>query len=119
MGRHHRGRGGAMSITLQRTERACRLAEWEPWSQPNPSLLGHCSVAFAGGWVVHDIPVFRTAEGGISVGTPTMAQLDGEGRVKLRDGKRDYKSVFSFENNEARQRWRNMITAALAAGGIT
>jgi hypothetical protein len=62
--------------------------------------------------------VFRTAEGGISVGTPTMAQLDGEGRVKLRDGKRDYKSVFSFESNEARQRWRNMITAALAAGGI-
>jgi hypothetical protein len=108
-----------MSITLQRTDRTCRLASWTPWPFPNPSLLGHCSVAFAGGWVVHDIPVFRTAEGGISVGTPTMAQLDGEGRVKLRDGKRDYRPVFSFENNEARQRWRNMISAALAAGGIT
>jgi hypothetical protein len=109
-----------MSIALQRADRTCRLVSWAPWPFPNSSLIGHCSVAFTGGWVVHDIPVFRTAEGGISVGTPTVAQLDGEGRVKLLpSGKRDYRSVFSFENNEARQRWRNMITAALAIGGIT
>jgi hypothetical protein len=111
------------STTLIRPSRselpAARVIEWKPWPFDNPSLIGHCAVAFAGGWVVHDIPVFRTGEGGVSAGTPTMAQLDGEGRVKLKpDGKRDYKSVFSFESNDARQRWRTMIAAALAAGGI-
>ena len=72
----------AMSVTLQRAGRACRLVEWKPWSQPNNSLLGHCAVAFAGGWVVHAIPVFRRVDGSLSVGAPNAAQLDTDGRIK-------------------------------------
>jgi hypothetical protein len=30
-------------------ERACRLVQWTPWPLENPSLHGHCSIAFAGG----------------------------------------------------------------------
>jgi hypothetical protein len=107
-----------MSLTLQRTESACRLVEWKPWSQPNPSLIGHCAVAFAGGWVVHAIPVFRRGDGSLSIGVPNAAQLDAEGRIKQRDGKRDYKSILSFETADARERWRRMVLAALTDAGI-
>jgi hypothetical protein len=102
-----------------RSDRACHLVEWKPWSQPNPSLLGHCAVAFTGGWVVHGIPVFRRGDGSLSVGVPNAAQLDSEGRIKQRDGKRDYKSILTFETTEARERWARMVLGALASGGIT
>jgi hypothetical protein len=104
---------------VARTDRVCRLVEWKPWSQPNPSLIGHCAVAFAGGWIVHAIPVFRRADGSLSAGAPNAAQLDGEGRIKQRDGKRDYKAILTFETTEARDRWQSMVLGALAAGGIT
>jgi hypothetical protein len=102
-----------------RSERACRLVAWKPWPFPNNSLIGHCAVAFAGGWVVHDIPVFRRADDTLSVGVPNTAQLDGEGRIKLKDGKRQYTSVLSFETAEGRARWKRLVLGALAAGGIT
>jgi hypothetical protein len=113
-------RPSPQAVAVPRPDRACRLIEWKPWSQPNPSLIGHCAIAFAGGWVVHAIPVFRRADGMLSVGVPNLPQLDSEGRVKLKpDGKRDYKAVISFEGAEARERWRRMVLDALAAGGIT
>ena len=93
--------------------------EWKPWSQSTSSLIGHCAVAFTGGWVVHGIPVFRRADGTLSVGVPNAAQLDAEGRIKQRDGKRDYKSILTFETTEARERWQRLVLGALAAGGIT
>jgi hypothetical protein len=108
-----------MSVTLQRTDRTCRLVQWAPWSQPNPSLIGHCAVAFAGGWVVNSIPVFRRADGSLSIGVPNAAQLDGDGRIKQRDGKRDYKSILTFQTVEGRERWQRLVLGALADGGIT
>jgi hypothetical protein len=108
-----------MSATLQPTDRACRLIEWKPWPFDNPSLIGHCAIAFSGGWVVHAIPAFRRADGSLSVGVPNAAQLDGDGRIKQRDGKRDYKSILTFETTDARERWQRMVLAALADGGIT
>lgn len=100
-------------------ERSCRLIEWKPWPFDNPSLLGHCAVAFAGGWTVHQIPVFRRADGSLSAGVPNAAQLDSEGRIKQRDGKRQYTPVLSFETAEARERWQRLVLGALALGGIT
>jgi hypothetical protein len=105
------------SIAPRRAERSCRLVQWAPWPFPNPALLGHCSVAFAGGWVVHQIPVFRGKDG-LSVGVPNAAQIDSDGRIKLRDGKRQYAAVLSFETGEGRERWRRLVLGALAAGGI-
>jgi hypothetical protein len=107
------------SLPTPHTDRTCRLVEWKPWSLPNNSLTGHCSVAFAGGWMVHAIPVFRRADGSLSVGVPNAAQLDAEGRIKQRDGKRQYTAVLSFETTEARERWQRLVLAALAAAGIT
>jgi hypothetical protein len=107
------------ALTLPRTDRACRLIECKPWPFDNPSLIGHCTVAFSGGWVVHAIPVFRRADGSLSVGVPNAAQLDAEGRIKQRDGKRDYKSILTFETTEARERWQRLVLGALAAAGIT
>jgi hypothetical protein len=64
-------------------------------------------------------PVFRGADGSLSVGVPNAAQLDGEGRVKLKpDGKRDYKSIISFETTEGRERFQRLVLAALADAGI-
>jgi hypothetical protein len=108
----------AQSLTVARTERTCRLVEWKPWSQPNPSLVGHCAVAFFGGWVVHSIPTFRRSDGSLSVGVPNAAQLDTNGHIKLRDGKRDYKSILTFETAAARERWQRMVLAALSDAGI-
>ena len=110
--------GTTQQLVVPRTERSCRLVEWKPWSQPNPSLLGHCAIAFAGGWVVHSIPVFRRGDSSLSVGVPNAAQLDAEGRIKQRDGKRDYKSILTFETTEARDRWQRAVLAALADAAI-
>jgi hypothetical protein len=105
------------TIVPRRAERSCRLIEWKPWPFENPSLLGHCSIAFAGGWVVHQIPVFRSKDG-LSVGVPNAAQIDGDGRVKLRDGKKQYTSVLTFETAEAKARWGRMVLGALADAGV-
>ena len=29
----------------------CRLASWTPWPIENAHLIGHCSIAFSGGWL--------------------------------------------------------------------
>ena len=109
----------AQLVTAQRGDRACHLAQWTPWPFDNPSLIGHCAIAFTGGWVVHAIPVFRRADGSLGVGVPNAAQLDADGRVKQRDGKRDYKPILSFETSEARDRWQRLVLGALAAAGFT
>lgn len=106
------------AVAAPRAERACRLVAWKPWPFENPSLIGHCSVAFAGGWTIHAIPVFRKGDGSISPGTPDIPQLDREGRIKLRDGKRWYEKALTFETTEGRERWRRMVLAALADAGI-
>jgi hypothetical protein len=106
------------SILPRRIESSCRLVQWTPWPFPNPSLIGHCSIAFAGGWQVHRIPVFRKADGSLSVGTPDAAGVDRDGRIKLKpDGKKSYGKV-TFETTEARERWQRMIQAALAEAGV-
>jgi len=101
----------------QRTERACRLMQWTPVDN-NPSLIGRATIAFAGGWVVAGIPIFRRADGSISPGVPSTAQLDAEGRIKVRDGKRQYASILTFETVEAKARWQRMVLGALIDAGI-
>jgi hypothetical protein len=107
------------ALTVPRAASQCRLLEWKPRTQPPISkLLGHCAIAFSGGWVIIAIPIFRDDDGNLSAGVPAIPQLDAEGRVRQRDGRRDYKPVIGFESPEARARWQRMVLAALAAGGI-
>jgi hypothetical protein len=96
------------------------LVEWKPWPFGNGGkLLGHATVVFAGGWVVHRVPIFRADDGSFSPGVPNAAEVDAEGRVKTRlDGSRAYRDVISFEGREAKRRWRDMIAGALHAAGI-
>ena len=103
---------------LPPTKQRCRLVRWTPWPFENPALIGHCSVAFTGGWCVHSIPVFRRGDGSLSVGAPDIPVLDREGRIRLRpDGKRHYTKLLTFETAEARERWSALL-GALAAGDI-
>jgi hypothetical protein len=104
-------------IAPQRGERSCRLVQWAPVDN-NPSLIGRATIAFAGGWVVVGIPIFRRANGSLSVGVPSSAQLDAEGRIKVRDGKRQYTPILTFESAEAKARWQRMVLGALADAGI-
>jgi hypothetical protein len=109
-----------MSAVIQappRAERVCRLVGWQPWPGTNSSLIGHATISFSG-WVVHRVPVFRKADRTLSVGTPSAPEIDAEGRIKTRDGKRQYWPVITLENNESRERWQRSVLAALAAGGI-
>ena len=83
-------------------------------------LIGHCSVAFAGGWVVHAFPIFRRDDGSLAGGVPSMPQLDRDGRVRVReDGKRVYTALLTFEDGEARHRWDRTVLSALGDAGIT
>ena len=109
-----------LPTTTTSQPRACRLVEWRPWPfTDRSSLLGHASVAFTGGWVVHRIPIFRGDGGGLSIGVPQAADVDAEGRVKLRpDGKRSYQAILSFEGRDPKRRWQDAIIGALLAAGI-
>jgi hypothetical protein len=105
------------SIAPRRTERACRLVQWSPVDN-NPSLIGRATIAFAGGWIVSAIPIFRRGDGSLSAGVPSSAQLDADGHIKVRDGKRQYVSVIFFETAEAKARWARMVLGALAEAGV-
>jgi hypothetical protein len=106
----------SQQITPCCAERICRLVQWAPFKN-NPSLIGRATIAFAGGWIVVGIPIFRSKDG-LSVGVPNAAQLDAEGRIKIRDGKKQYTSVVTFETAEARERSRRLVLAALAQAGV-
>src|SRR5690242_4993783 len=109
-----RGRSAMSQIDLPAVPRIARLVEWKPWNG-SASLIGHCSVAFAGGWVVHKVPVFRTKDGGLAAGTPSAAQI---GTVKTKpDGGRSYENIISFQGPEARERWQSAVLTALADAG--
>ena len=111
--------GADQQIAQRRPDSSCRLIEWKPWLFKNPSLLGHCSVAFAGGWHVHRIPVFRKGDGSVGVGAPDAADVDGDGKIKLKpDGKKSYWKIITFETTEARERWQRMIQTALVDAGV-
>jgi hypothetical protein len=102
--------------TTPRAERACVLIGWKPWPFGNSGLLGHADLHFSG-WVIHRVPVFRKGTG-LSVGAPSGPEIDSEGRVRLRDGKKQYWPVITFANGAAKDRWSRTILDALAAGGI-
>ena len=104
---------------LEHARPAARLTEYKPWHRADSSLIGHATIAFNGGWPVHRIPVFRAKDGGLSVGTPSISEIDGEGRVTTQpDGSRSYWPVISFASGEARSRWQQAILAALQAAGV-
>jgi hypothetical protein len=104
-------------IMARPSDRPCRLIEWKPWPFDNQSLIGHAAVSF-NGWTVHRIPVFRRADGSLSVGTPNAAGIDSDGRIRQRDGKKQYWSLMTFECTEARERWQRVVLAALSTAGI-
>ena len=95
------------------------LKSWTPWPGDNSHLLDHAVITFSGGWTIRDIPIFRRNDGSLSVGVPTAAQLDRDGRIKTDTaGKRAYTAVVSFETAVARERWQASILAALTDAGI-
>ena len=60
----------------------CRLIDFKLWPGANSTLFGHCVVAFSGDWTVTQIPIFRGRDG-LSVGVPSIPQLDAEGRIRV------------------------------------
>jgi hypothetical protein len=109
--------GAAQQLAPHRAERSCRLVQWTPVDN-NLSSIGRATIAFAGGWIVVGIPIFRRADGSLSAGVPSSAQLDAEGHIKVRDGKRQYTPILIFESAEAKARWQRMALGALAEAGI-
>src|SRR4051812_6000377 len=105
------------ALPVRQPGAGARLVEWKPRPASSSSLLGHATVDFTG-WLVHRVPIFRRGDGSLSAGTPSAPELDGEGRQRERDGKRQYWPVLTFANTEAKQRWERAVLAALDAGGI-
>jgi hypothetical protein len=109
---------GALTIPARAVPIAT-LKSWTPWSLPNPSLLGHATITFSGGWTIRDVPIFRRNDGSLSVGVPNAAQFDRDGRQKTdAAGKRQYVAVLSFETAVARERWQQSVLAALRDAAI-
>jgi hypothetical protein len=104
-------------VPASRSERSCRVTKWEPWPFENSSLIGHATCSFSG-WVIPKIPAFRRADGSLSVGTPSVPEIDAEGRIRMRDGKKQYHPAITFETAEAKERWERAILSALSAAGI-
>ena len=68
---------------------------------------------------ISDVPIFVSADGSLSVGTPSIPLVGPDG-VQLRgqDGKRRYSQIIKFVTPEARQTWQAAVRTALAAAGI-
>jgi hypothetical protein len=110
---------GVGQIDLPTLPRIARLIEWRPWNG-STSLIGHCSVAFNGGWVVHRIPVFPTKDGSLAAGAPSAALIGTDGKVKIKpDGGRAYEAIIAFADAQARERWSSAVLTALADSGIS
>lgn len=95
-----------------------RVLNWAP-VDGNPALLGRVTIAFAGGWIVNSIPVFKRADGSLTAGVPS-APIVGSDGVHQRDeaGKKRYAPLIGFSDRDARARWEIMILAALEAASI-
>ena len=108
----------AVGLPRDRPAPPCRLTDWKPWPMPNPSLLGHATVAFNSGWVINSIPIFKRADGSFSAGSPSIPVLDRDGRHKIgADGKKQYTQVMGYEG-AGRELWSRTIVGALLAAGI-
>ena len=108
----------AVGLPRERPAPVARLVDWTPWPQPNPSLLGHATIAFNSVWVINSIPVFRSRDGNLSAGGPSMPVLDRDGRQKVgADNKKQYIAVITFEG-AGRALWTRTIVGALLAAGI-
>ena len=102
-------------VDLPPIPRIARLVEWRPWNG-STSLIGHCTIAFSGGWEIREVPIFRTGDGGISAGAPSIPKLDRDRKVRIKpDGKHDY-SALSFSNPEARERWQSAVVTVVDSG---
>jgi len=112
-GQQHVGSG----LPVRQPGAGARLVKYEPWPFPNPSLIGHATVDFSG-WIVSKIPIFRRSDGSLSAGVPNAAEVDRDGRQKERDGKKQYWSVITFVDGDAKERWMRAVLNALATGGI-
>jgi hypothetical protein len=98
--------------------RICVLREWKPNANAG-SLAGKATVAFSGGWIVSNIPIFRRGDGSLSAGAPDMPLVGPDGTQLVdEDGRRRYAKVISFETPAARIRWNDAIVDALGDAGV-
>lgn len=98
--------------------RICVLREWKPPTNAG-SLAGKATVAFSGGWIVFNVPIFRRSDGSLSAGAPDMPLVGSDGAQLVgEDDKRRYAKVISFETPAARTRWNDAIVRALSEAGV-
>jgi hypothetical protein len=95
-----------------------RLVDYRP-TDGTSALAARCSVAFPGGWIVSQIPIFRRTDGSLSAGVPSLPILAADGsHARDADGKKRYAPIITFADAAARDRWNNAIIDALHAAGI-
>jgi hypothetical protein len=98
----------ALSVEPEPEEsRTPRLVDWAPRLNSTSTLLGYATVSF-GGWVIHAIPVFRSADdGSLSAGSPSIPKGPGS-----------WEKVVTFDSGADRKRWTAAVLMALAGAGI-
>jgi hypothetical protein len=54
----------APAVTASRSDRPCKLLDWKPFH--SSALIGKATIAFQGGWIVSNIPIFRLGDAGVA-----------------------------------------------------
>jgi len=105
------------SDVAPRSERQCKLIEWKPFD--SGALIGKATIAFQGGWIVSNVPIFRGRDGTLTAAGPDAPLVDSTGaQLRDADGKRRYTKIITFADRDARERWNRTVLAALADAGI-
>jgi hypothetical protein len=104
-----------MRTALSRPDPPARLISLKPAPRSGSALYAYVTVAF-GALVINDIPLFRTENGGLSVGVPGVPELGPDGRQREQDGRKKYRPILGFLTLEGRRRYERMVLDAVVAG---
>jgi hypothetical protein len=103
-------------LPLDQPRQSARLVNYQPWRGTDPYLIGHAAVDFDG-WIIHRIPVFRRKDGTLNVSAPDTVVLDRDGAVRKIKDRLLRRTLITFSDDAAHERWKAAVLAALAEGG--
>lgn len=92
-----------------------KVREWKPVDVG--ALVGWADIEFPSGMVVHEVGVFRNAEGQMFAMPPSKPKLGRDERPIERDGKKQYARLITFTSREIGTQWSDVVLRALRDAG--
>ena len=93
---------------------AAKIRRWQPFRNPAGTVLGFLSIELPSGLVIHDAKLMVGQAGKHWIALPANKQIDKDGNPRLdADGKQLWSPIVEFANRDARDRFHELILAAL------